>query len=89
MEGISKERLLRLREFTVHPSDAREVFDELIAECTELNPLVPIDEKTPRDKLLLLYSPGVDGEPRKFVGKLQSCWYWKPTHYQELPEDPE
>lgn len=58
------------------------------AECTELNPWQPIDENTTKDKFLLLYSPGIEGVSKKFVGKLESCWYWNPTHFCELPEDP-
>ena len=55
--GISKDRLLRLREFTLYPSDAREVYDELIAECTELNPWMPIKD-APNDVPLLVECKG-------------------------------
>lgn len=79
---------LRSRPQTIHLSEAFDLLEDLIEECTELNPFYPIDENTPKDKFLLLYSPGIEGVSKKFVGKLESCWYWNPTHWQELPEDP-
>lgn len=53
-----------------------------------INPWMPINENTPKYRFLLLYSPDIEGVSKKFVGKLESCWYWKPTHWQELPDDP-
>lgn len=90
-EGITKERLLELqRQYANYESiyDMEQAIGNLLNECTELNPFYPIDENTPKDKFLLLYSPGIEGVSKKFVGKLESCWYWNPTHWCELPGDP-
>ncbi len=65
------------------------IFEWLIKkECKELNPWMPIDENTPKDKQFLLY---VDKGPvigRQFVGEIRFNWIYAPTHYRELPEDP-
>ena len=92
MEGVSKEDLARLIELATKlgDHDKAEMWMTLYTCCKELAPpWLKIQEDTPKDRLLLLYSPGTDGASRKFVGKLQSCWYWKPTHYQEITKDPE
>lgn len=71
---------------------ANDLLRVLINECTELNPWLPIDENTPKDRLILLFdiSRGV------IIGQ----WYdghWVSsmiimhdvTHWQELPGDPD
>lgn len=86
--GISKERLDEILQSNQCTFE-REILDEIIKECTELNPWIPIDENTPKDRSVLLYSPGMENGCKQFVGNIESAWYWKPTHYQELPGDPE
>lgn len=61
-------------------------------ECKELNPWLPIDENTPKNRKILLYFPQVYGwDIAEWDHKL-NCWkgygFYKPTHYQELPDDP-
>ena len=81
--GISEERL---QEIIKHSPNID--INELLEECTELNPWMPIDDNTPKDKYLLLYSQDIEGLSKKFVGKLESAWCWKPTHWCELPDNP-
>lgn len=63
MEGISKERLeshlKRISlQFDQDPNDQMvRMLKQLIMDCTELNPPLPIDEKTPKDKRILLFYP--------------------------------
>lgn len=88
MRGITEERLLDiLRSYEPQRDTKASLMEKITSQCTELNPWQPIDENTPKDRCLLLYSPGIEGVSKKFVGKLESCWYWNPTHWQELPED--
>lgn len=55
-EGISKERLIEYRSLRL---DAEELLDRIIDECTELDPWLPIDENTPKDrKLVFLFENG-------------------------------
>lgn len=66
--------------------------DEAIEACAELNPWQPI-ESAPKDRVILVYYPGV----YKKLGYFNSVTGdWNigyetcaaPTHWQELPEDP-
>lgn len=68
----------------------------LLSECKELNTWLPIDENTPKDRRLNLYWKGYGW----FTGQWRMGQYFcdaglmvpvniKPTHYQELPPDPE
>lgn len=86
--GISKERL-ELINSRGYSKDLQILLLDLIKECTELNPWLPIDENTPKDRSVLLYSPDMENGCKQFVGNIESAWYWKPTHYQEIPGDPE
>lgn len=85
MKYISEERLRYL--FT---GDCGFDLDAMLKnECQELNQWQTIDENTPKDKYLLLYSQDIEGVSKKFVGKLESAWYWKPTRWMELPPEPQ
>lgn len=86
MKAITEETLLEINPWDYE--NQQDLLNAILYQCTELNPFYPIDENTPKDKFLLLYSPGIEGVSKKFVGKLESCWYWNPTHFCELPEDP-
>ena len=85
--GISAESIKAIIE-DWSPNDRVKVYDKIITQCTELNPWMPIDDNTPKDKYLLLYSQDIEGLSKKFVGKLESAWCWKPTHWCELPDNP-
>ena len=65
-EGISKERLIEL--YVENYSD--EVTEELLlSECTELDPWLLVDENTPIDRNLHLYSiAGDEGYTISFSG---------------------
>ena len=97
--GISKEELIALKE-SMPDGNSKLFIHGLIIKCHELNPWLPIDENTPKDRRLNLHWPG--------TGWITGCWiqlnstvgYFthdlsrydppsvKPTHYQELPDDP-
>lgn len=95
-EGISKEKLIKL----YIEKYSEEVTEELLlSECTELDPWLPIDENTPKDRPILVFN-GV-----KYLAQWDYCldsWstlpvFWAgatldksklPTHYKLLPEDP-
>lgn len=90
MEGISKERLHEIFE----NESALFSVKDLIHECKELDPWLPIDENTPKDKELAF----ITKEYGKVIGKwfsvndggwwVAACMPVTPTHYKELPEDP-
>ena len=95
MRGIREERLKVLKkQYKCSFNDA--IFDYLLKECQELNPWMPIDENTPMNRYLLC----VNSVGRKDVLRLDghsNTWrtqdglaaHYLPTHYQELPDDPE
>lgn len=98
MRGITEKRL---RELEKQSWDPFIMFHELFGECEKINPWLPIDENTPKDRLLWGF---VEGKKRLIKwGKTSHvplygfcladqgaedfdiCY---PTHYCELPEDP-
>ena len=95
-EGISKEylegKLLQAKKYNdVHLID---LLKYLISQCTELDPWIPIDENTPKDKPIHLFYPSVD---RQLIHKYcnQNAWglyvefnYVHPTHYKLLSPMP-
>lgn len=97
--GVSKERLLELWKNSVDKGHLNytEVLGWLLGEeCKELDPWLPIDESTPKDRELIL----ITEECGKVVGKwfeppsnngwwTANCRPVTPTHYKELPKDPE
>lgn len=97
MEGISKERLLELFKEPGHTGLISE--NELRKECHELNPWLPIDENTPKDKRLLVYFTcgfifiarydGKSWEIEDRSGSDEYYYYGQPIRYQELPDNPE
>ena len=99
MRGISEERL---KEISANSnSDVRLVVNVLLQrECKELNPRLPIDENTPKNRRLSLYWPDTGWITGRWVQLNNTVGYFthdlsrydppsvKPTHYQELPETP-
>ncbi len=88
--GISEERLRALKALG---SIAFEHFIDILlqTECNELNPWLPI-ESAPKDRPILLFMPDCYGwEVGKWIDRTNkwSCYPYQPTHYQELPCDPE
>jgi len=98
MRGIREKELLELRdrlpnEVSLYNAGKLAMLNELITECHELNPWLPI-ENAPRDREILVYAPPHDG-----LGALKQICKWHEsagfcidefrtvTHYQELPED--
>lgn len=96
MEGISKERLLRkLVYMPIGISDydrgRNDALNELLIECTELNPWLPIAD-VPKDRPIIVYYPTM--EPGLRIRVIVRSVNWdaslhKPTHYQELPQEPD
>lgn len=80
-EGISKERLLFWKDLTSH-----ELLEILLRECAELDPWIPIDENTPKDRQLLLNGEFYQCTGPEWVDDGNRIMH--PTHYQELPDDP-
>ena len=96
MKGITEERLKEVFSWFYWPTDSeKKFFEALLSECAELNAWQPIDEKTPKDKNILVYYPGY-GQLVVIWSKFYSRWITvfgrklthPPTHWQELPEDP-
>lgn len=85
--GISKERLEEILQSNQCTFE-REILDEIIKECTELNPWLPI-EQAPKDRQVLLYVDKGPESYRQWVGYADNNWPWLPTHWQELPGEPE
>ena len=101
-EGISKERLLEIAKAPINKNNEELQFILrwlITTECADLDPWLPIDENTPKDRSLLLLWP------QEIGGAMQGCWIcdawycdmWEltgslmsnqPTHYKLLPEDP-
>ena len=89
MRGITESDLLMHRNNDRLDWDTRRAFDIVMRVCKpeELNPWLPIAH-APKDRPVLLYGAHVP-ICKMFVGYAADNWLWKPTHYQELPEDPE
>ena len=95
--GISKEELRKLRDhyFSLGINPVIDI-NNLIEQCKELNPWLPIDENTPKDKRIFLWFP--EANPiNKIIGKwdcvnkkfiTEHSAFGNPTYYQELPDDP-
>lgn len=96
--GISREELISLKEF-MPDGNSKLFIHGLIIKCHELNPWLLIDENTPKDREILLFYPADDTyTQRKALGywdgdyfetSIDSLYGEMPTHYQELPDDPE
>ena len=97
MRGIDEETLLAVRASLAAEGLNTDVIDALISlKIRELNQWLPIDESTPMNRYLLC----VNAVGRKDVLRLDwlgNTWRTQdglaapyiPTHYQELPDDPE
>lgn len=92
MRGISEKELKDRQDVARRIKDyvRSTLIDELISECKELNPWLPI-ENAPKDRRLLLHV----GEPViGWFNNIKNVWRSTdsnklyPTHYQELPDDP-
>lgn len=94
--GLSKETLEDYRNIARSLGDVirAQVISDLLRDCKELDPWLPIDENTPRGKSVLFkrnhtQTVGTiipDGQEFAcFDGYHQRIY---PTHYKELPEDP-
>lgn len=94
-EGISKEDLKdKLSTLYWSTDDCNQLITAMMCECKELDPWLPIDENTPKDRHIQLFYPSVD---RQLIHKYcnRNAWglyvefnYVHPTHYKLLPEDP-
>jgi len=89
--GVSKEYL----ESIINEEKYGGLLSKLISKCTELDPWIPIDENTPKDKDILVYAPAYqDLRPLKQVCRWhESAGFCidelrTPTHYKLLPDDP-
>ena len=100
MHGIDEETLLAVRKSLAAEGLNTDVIDALISlKVQELNPWLPIDENTPKDREILLFYPANDTyTQRKALGywdgnyfetNIDSLYGEMPTHYQELPGDPD
>lgn len=78
MEGISKETLEDYHNIARSIGDLirSQVIRDLLSECKELDPWLPIDENTPKDKELLLYYPARENDDDFDMPKIQSVGYW-------------
>lgn len=90
MRGISHKELLEIDPWQY--DNQQDLLNHIIEQCQELNPWLPIDENTPKDTPLLVYYPTMPKGLRfHVISKLVNfdASIHKPTHYQELPDDPE
>ena len=97
MEGISKDKLLKLRNKPHQDKETVGTLDWLInVHCQELNePWIPMDENVPNDRPILLFFRGnvnfqaiseYNHQTEQFA--YQAFTESTPTHYKELPDDP-
>ena len=94
MRGIDEETLLDVRKSLAAEGLNTDAVDALISlKIRELSPWLPIDENTPKNRDILLwcefgqsigYIDAHDGLIRAYGLGIVA-----PTHYQELPDDPE
>ena len=98
MKVITEERLQQLRMLTDDAYKACLLAELEIDECKELNPWLPVDKNTPKDRPVLLRSgaTAIEGSWSQIYGDhWTQHWtqHWTgeatiPTHWCELPEDP-
>lgn len=96
MRGIAEERLQELIKGKCDYS----IEDLTKYECTELNPWLPI-KSAPKDRRILLFYPKHTStvEDKQIISSSKAVaqytdefikfYITKPTHWQELPPDPE
>ncbi len=95
-EGISKEDLKdKLSTLYWSTDDCNQLITAMMCECKELDPWLPIDENTPKDKPIHLFYPY---NKRQLIYQYKEATGWglyvefdyqHPTHYKLLSEDPE
>lgn len=89
MKGISVEELEEAAlGFDSQNREYACVVRSLIAECKELDPWLTVDENTPRDRNLVLYTIEADEGYRQWIGRIRPDMRCPPTHYKLLLEDP-
>ena len=96
MRGVDEETLLAVRKSLAAEGLNTDAVDALISlKIRELNPWLPIDENTPKDRELLLFFPERSEFNLTANKQIAICndsylnhCFLKPTHYQELPDDP-
>lgn len=91
--GISKEELLNFDPWAY--DNQQDLLNAILGKCTELNPWLPIAD-APNGKEFIFKYEGTS--KKKFIGTFDSYAgnfkdqygfvMQKPTHYQELPDDP-
>ena len=97
MKYISKKRLIEIISQYDKDTPIQFIEDDLYYACQEINPWIPID-KTPEEGNFLVYMP--EEHMRKFqvayfhknvsiIGSNFAFDLSKPTHYCELPKEPE
>jgi len=96
MEGISKDTLINIDPWAY--DNQQDLLNAILLQCKELNPWMPIDENTPKDRrLLFLFESG--NISSGYWDATYCAWETimdvhieslsgKITHYQELPPDP-
>lgn len=94
MEGISKEELLSINPWDYETQ--QDLLNAILLKCTELDPWLPIDENTPKDKSVLVK---LDDNTCEVARLTEYGWMSNdgldfdfgsdiPTYYKELPPDP-
>ena len=88
-EGISKETLLSINPWDY--DNQQDLLNAILELCKELDPWLPIDENTPKDRDILVYAP-----PYQDLPELKQVCKWHesagfcidelrtPTHYKIL-----
>lgn len=92
--GISKERLIELSKLYAH-IHAHVLLDIAENACVELNPWLPIDENTPKDRTVWLSNGKNMCLAIWFLDRWREIVWMNTdntdcnfTHWQELPENP-
>jgi len=96
MRGITEERLMAYDEMcSGKDASVIDVLNDLINNCSELNPWLPIDKHTPKDReVVLFWSEHIEFnlKTNKQIAVCSDAYLnhciIKPTHYCELPENP-
>jgi hypothetical protein len=90
--GITEEKLMEL---AIDPEYEYVAIFKAIKECKELNPWMPIDENTPKNREILVYAQNFPESKRiisacKYHESAGFCIdeFTNSTHWQELPPDP-
>ncbi len=85
--GISEADVKRIND-QLTQQDIFGVDNVLDPYLRELDPWLPVNEDTPKDRPLLLYMDKGPLTCRQWIGCSNGNWPWPPTHWKELPADP-